>query len=389
MERTRTMDRKRAVERYELRESAEAIAASMGYSPRWVYKWVERASSGEDEWWLDRSRRPGQTRRRYDGSIQSLIVKVRDELENEGNFSGAQSIEWELEQRGLDAIPSVRTIGRVLKSHGRIHRRQGRYKSKGKIYPGPVIEGPGSVHQSDFVGPRYLKGPVRFYSLNHVDLTSARCATTPMQARAGQATIDAFWSCWKRLGMPAAQQIDNEAIFYGSRRHPRAMGQLIRLCLLHGIEPWFIPPAEPWRNSVVEKFNDYFGRKFLNRIVMESFEQLHVESLAFEQRHNSRWRYSKLGGKTPNQFLSNSRRTLRFPTSDQPPEHPLPKPETGRYHLVRFIRSDGLLDVFGERFPVPPEAIYEYVRATVDVDQQKLLFYLDGHLIDQFSYRLR
>ena len=38
---------------------------------------------------------------------------------------------------------------------------------------------------------------------------------------------------------------------------------------------------------------------------------------------------------------------------------PLPKPETDCYHLVRFIRSDRRLDIFGERFLLPPEAEYE------------------------------
>ncbi len=80
---------------------------------------------------------------------------------------------------------------------------------------------------------------------------------------------------------------------------------------------------------------------------------------------------------------------LRFPPRRRPPKHPLPKPEQGRYHLIRFIRSDGRLDIFGEKFMVPPETIYEYVRATVDVENQRLRIYLDGTLIDEHDYRLR
>ena len=47
------------------------------------------------------------------------------------------------------------------------------------------------------------------------------------------------------------------------------------------------------------------------------------------------------------------------------PRRPIDKPETGRYHLIRLIRSDGLLDIFGERFSVLPETTHEYVRATI------------------------
>jgi putative transposase len=167
------------------------------------------------------------------------------------------------------------------------------------------------------------------------------------------------------------------------------MGSLIRLCLHHGIEVWFIPPGEPWRNGVVEKFNDHWEAKFLRRIVMGSPEELQSESLRFEERHNGRYRYSKLGGRTPLAALEATGATLRFPPVPEAPRYPLPKPDHGRYHLVRFVRSKGLLDVFGECFKAPPETVYEYVRLTVDVGRQKLSVFLDGTLIDEHDYRSR
>jgi hypothetical protein len=126
------------------------------------------------------------------------------------------------------------------------------------------------------------------------------------------------------------------------------MGKLIRLCLPLGIEPCFIPLAEPWRNGVVEKFNDHWRQKFLGRVVMESEDDLKRESLAFEQRHNRQYRYSKLNGKTPLEALAATQKPLRFPVKEQPPKQPLPKPETGCYHVVRFIRSDATFNLFGE-----------------------------------------
>jgi hypothetical protein len=191
-----------------------------------------------------------------------------------------------------------------------------------------------------------------------------------------------------RLGIPRNQQVDNEGIFLGSPRYPRAMGSLIRLCLLYGAEVWFIPPAEPWRNGVVEKLNDHWRYKFLRRVCIDSASQLCRESLRFEGRHNRTYRYSALGGKTPLAALAGGS-ALRFPPTEQPPKHPLPKPEKGRYHLIRFIRSDGMLNILGEKFAVPPEAVYEYVRATVNVAQQRLSLFLDGKKIDEYPYRLR
>ena len=80
---------------------------------------------------------------------------------------------------------------------------------------------------------------------------------------------------------------------------------------------------------------------------------------------------------------------IQLPASPMAPKHPLPKPERGRYHLVRFIRSDAVLDVFGEKFRVPPEVVYEYVVATVDVARQKLRITMNEMTIDEFDYRLR
>jgi hypothetical protein len=155
------------------------------------------------------------------------------------------------------------------------------------------------------------------------------------------------------MGIPDHIQIDNAMSFFGSPTHPRGMGPLIRLCLHNNVEPWFIPMAEPWRNGMIENFNDRYQQMFLGKVIMATEGELRAGSLIFEQRHNSRYRYSKLGGKTPLKALAASNTKLRFPTEVEAPRHRLKKPETGRYHLVRLIRSDLKLNVFGEVFPVP------------------------------------
>jgi hypothetical protein len=164
------------------------------------------------------------------------------------------------------------------------------------------------------------------------------------------------------------------------------MGILIRLCLAHEVEPWFIPPAEPWRNGVVEKFNDHYRQGFLRREELKQSAELAPASLVFEQKHNSRYRYTKLQGRTPQAALQLSRQPLRFPASLEAPRYPLAKPKRGYYHLVRFIRSDALLDVFGERFRLPPETVYEYAVATIDVAAQRLSVRIDKLIVAEFDY---
>ena len=157
----------------------------------------------------------------------------------------------------------------------------------------------------------------------------------------------------------------------------------------HDVESWFIPVAEPWRNGVIEKFNDHYHQKFLNKTVITTDDELAAGSFAFEQRHNCSYRYSKLGGKTPLKALKASTKKLRFPQQEESPKHPQKKPETGRYHVVRFIKSDKKLNVFGEIFLVPSELEYEYVVATIDVKEQKLKLYLDKTQVAEFACKLR
>jgi len=140
---------------------------------------------------------------------------------------------------------------------------------------------------------------------------------------------------------------------------------------------------------MIESFNDRYQQMFLGKVIMASEDDLKAGSLAFEQRHNSRYRYSKLRGDTPLKALAASNAKLRFPVEDEAPIHRIKKPEIGRYHIVRLIRSDLKLNIFGECFSVPPDVMFEYVVATIDVKEQKLKLFLDKKQVEELDYKLR
>jgi putative transposase len=380
--------RRWAVQRYFNGEGASSICSSFGRSKRWFHKWVKRHDPDDPHWYRNRSRRPQHTPHKTSNEVEQVVKMVRLQLYNRNLFYGAQAILWELQDLGIKPLPSLRTINRILAREGLTHRRTGVYVSKGRSYPKLPALMANQTHQTDLVGPCYLKGPIRFYSLNTVDLSTARCGINPSPSKAGQDIVDGLWETWKRMGIPDNIQIDNAMSFFGGYRHPRGMGPLIRLCLHNSVQPWFIPFSEPWRNGVVEWFNDHYQQRFLGKVTMDSAQALKVQSLAFEQRHNSKYRYSKLGGKTPLQALSASQRSLRFPDREQAPKYPMKKPKCGKYHLVRFIRSNLKLNIFGELFPVAPKYQYEYLIATIDVKEQKLKLYLDKTKVDELPYRL-
>ena len=382
-------DRIQAVQRFKNGEIPESICTSLGKSRVWLYKWIKRYSGEEPSWCEDRSRRPLSTPLHTPAEVEEIVKMVRLNLYNQELFCGAQAIYWEMDELGVKPLPSIRTINRILSRNDLTHRRTGKYEAKGTAYPKLPSLIPNQTHQADLVGPCYLKGPVRFYSLNVVDTATVRCGLYPSMSKSGQSILDGFWAIWMRMGIPDHIQIDNAMPFFGSPTHPRGMGPLIRLCLHNEIEPWFIPMSEPWRNGMIENFNDRYQQMFLGKVIMATEGDLKAGSLAFEQRHNSKYRYSKLGGKTPLKALAATNTRLRFPADDKPPNHRMKKPETGKYHLVRLIRSDLKLNVFGELFPVSPKLKLEYVVATINVKEQKLKLFLDKIQVDEFSYTLR
>ena len=377
-----------AVERYKSGESPETICASLGKSRTWLYKWIRRYREHDESWNRSQSRCPHSIHRRTPSEIEEIVKIIRLNLYNQGLFCGAQAIRWELEDLDTQPVPSIRTINRILSRNGLTHRRTGKYEAKGTAYPKLPSLFPNQTHQADLVGPCYLKGPVRFYSLNVIDTATVRCGLHPDLCKSGQAILDGFWAIWKRMGIPNHVQVDNAMSFFGSPTHPRGMGPLIRLCLHNGVEPWFIPVAEPWRNGMIESFNDRYQQRFLAKQKMFSKSDLEASSLKFEQRHNSKYRYSKINGKTPIKALAASATKLRFPGDVEPPRYRQKKPTTGKYHLVRLIRSNEQINIFGELFRVPPELAYEYVVATIDVKDQKLQLFLGKSQVEEFDYKL-
>jgi transposase InsO family protein len=317
--------------------------------------------------------------------VEKIVCLTREHLYNQGTFCGAQAILWQMEEDGILPLPCESTIKRLLRKHDLTKKRTGRYEPKGKKYPKLPEKKPNDVQQFDFVGPCYLEDAFRFYSLNAIDTISRRCAIEAMTSKTD--VYQSVWDVWKRLGIPRFAQFDNAMEFYGSPQYPRGMGQVIRLCLAHNVQAVFIPVREPWRNGKVEKFNDHWNGMFYSRVQMENEEELKDESLEFETRHNHTWRYSPLGGKTPLAFLEESGTKLRFPSGPKPGK--LNKPTKGKYHVMRFIRSTLCLDIFGEKFPMPAELKYEYVKATIDVRTETLNLYSDNIKVAELPYKLR
>jgi len=244
-----------------------------------------------------------------------------------------------------------------------------------------------NIHQVDLVGPRYIRGDGRFYSLNVMDRFSHGVYLESQRTKADDAVAASLLRCWKAMGIPDFAQLDNELSFRGSNRYPRSFGIVIRMCLHYGVTPVFIPVGEPWRNGDVERFNETYDKTFFRRQRFPSYEALKRQSKNFQRFHNRHHRYSRLSGKTPMEVLAASGyRPVRVPPNARVPRtQGIPE---GNIILIRLIRSDRKLDIFGEKFIVSKELVYSYVKAVITTQDHALKVYVDEAFVEAFEYRM-
>jgi len=60
----------------------------------------------------------------------------------------------------------------------------------------------------------------------------------------------------------------------------------------------------------------------------------------------------------------------------------------GNIILIRFIRSNRILDIFGEKFKVSKSLVYSYVKTVIITEIHRLQLYLGEELVDSFDYQL-
>ncbi len=311
-------------------------------------------------------------------------MNIRKELENTKYAQiGVNAINRKLKGLNIPPLP-IWTINRILKRNKLVKHQSRKYQSKGKYYKYFKADNPNETHQTDIVGPRYIDKS-SFYSLNTMDLFTHRIKIRSILRRNAANIINGLIEVWKNIGIPKYAQFDNQQVFWGCDRNYRRFSRIIWLCLYVGIEPVFIDFRSPWMNAEIEHFNSVWNKEFFYAQHFDSFEELRKEELVFENFHNEEYVYSVLKGQSPNTFISKlgfkpNLLDAGFTIDD------VERKKEGKIHLVRFIRSNMTMNIFGERFTLPSECQYEYVKGTIDLGREILQIFLFDKLVEEFKY---
>lgn len=401
--------RLQAIRRYLANERPVDIYTSLNRSRKWFYKWLNRYLEFGEDGLKDQSRRPKNSPNKTNPGIEQLIINIRKKLvarDTKDTFYspiGADSILWELHKLGIDEdkIPSIPTINRIIKRNGLINTSPKPSYKHTIPYPAPLVEQPNDLHQFDPIGPRFINGTngvERFFSLNLIDCFSKMIATRQYENARNLTIVDFLTKAvWNRLGIPRIFQVDNMLSIKGSNMHPRSPGIVIRLCLLLGIEVQFIPIREPQRNGTIESFNNLFDKSFFRIQDFKNLDHLKQEALFFEEfychnRPHSSLKINIHGSKIPYEVhMKHKPRLLssNFSLDDFKVKGKIRIPLTvGKISFIRWVNKDCYIDIFSERFYVPKNLKYSYVKATILTKENVLQIIHDNRVVQEIPYYL-
>src|SRR5205823_5629094 len=197
-----------------------AVARRFGVGVATVAYWVQRADGQRLDHvdWSDRSRAPHKSQR-TDTSLEDLVLQTRTELAlGDLGASGADAIHETLVEKGVDDIPSVRTINRILGRRGALDGRKRTRRPpppKGWYLP-DVAKALAELDSIDIVEGLVIKDGPHIEVLNAVSLHGGLTASWPVESPVtSKRTVEALVEHWRAVGLPAYAQFDNDMIFHG------------------------------------------------------------------------------------------------------------------------------------------------------------------------------
>jgi transposase len=337
-----------------MREAARAF----GFGKSTVELWVGRAHGRR----LDRvdfaNRTPGRAWNRAASRIEQRIVELRRSLREESVLGeyGARAVQAALKAEMADA-PSEATINRVLSRRGlqdAVRRIRRPAPPQGWYLP-EVAAGRAELDCFDFIEDlKIADGPL-------VDLLTAKSLRGTLsdawvlKQRSAKRTAPCLRRRWKRDGLPAYAQYDNDTVFQGAHQFADAVGRISRLCLQLGVIPVFVPPLEHGMQNTIESFNGLWQAKVWRRHRVRSVRELQRRSDEYVAARRLR-----------NQALAEA----------APRRRPMPKrfklnlhaPLRGLMIFIRRTDETGHVHLLGQRFAVSSNWPHRLVRCEVDFD---------------------
>lgn len=355
--------RKKAIRLWQKGAGASCILKIVSRSRAWLSKWKERYRQCGWKGLRSQSRKPKRSSHAYPPTMRRLIVCAYRRVQKRRwglRGMGATRRELRVTYR-LRPTPSVSTIKRVLRGAGVFKRR--RPVKPEAFYPQPRPTATYTIHAMDWT-ERFLHGGAKVYVFHSLDLETRACAQTIVSDKTAESVTAHLKKVWKTKGIPQGLQMDNDAAFYGSRRVPHHLGQIVRLCLYVGTEPIFIPVGEAERNGDVEQLHGVWDKAVWQQVQFDTVQVAQDFTPQFECWYMNEYEPPKLNGQTPH---DSERGRPRYRLTESlwwalPDELPI---VAGRVHFIRRVSDEGMIEVLNEHWRISKRLAGKYVWATL------------------------
>lgn len=349
-------------------QSIRVVAQRFGASPSQVAFWVERAKGRR----LDRvdftDHLPGPRRspHRIALGTERRVLRLRRQLREHSILGeyGADAIGHALREEGVKAVPARATISRILKRHGATdgHRRVRRPPPPRGWYLPAVAAGAAELDSFDFIEDLKIAGGPLLALLTATSLHGGWVDAWVQPGRSAKSTVKCLLERWRRDGLPAYAQFDNDTVFQGAHQFPDAIGRVSRLCLALGVIPVFAPPREPGFQNAIEGFNALWQAKLWQRVHCRSRRHLQQQSDRYIAAHRAR--------SAPRREHAPTRRAMpaRFRFNPNAPLH-------GTLIYLRRTDEAGRVHLLGRVIAVSPQWLHRLVRCEVDLTGQRIRIY--------------
>lgn len=351
--------------------SMRSVATRFGVSLATVQRWVTQAEGQR----LDRvdwsGRRGGRrTAQATAASVEDLVLALRKELLESSDLGehGAAAIRRELVSRQkklrLKAIPSVRTIGRILERRGALdgQRRIRRPPPPKGWYLPEVAAGRAELDSFDIVEGLVIQGGLDVEILNGISLHGGLCVSWVNRTITAKFTVEKLLEHWRAQGLPGYAQFDNDTIFQGAHQWPDSFGRVTRLCLQLGVIPVFAPPRETGFQASIESYNGRWQAKVWQRFQFTDHDDLQQQSDRFvaAARQRSAPRIDAAPKREP--FPQNWKLNLKTSLA-------------GQVVFLRRTNAQGQVELLGHTFEVDPLWSHRLVRCEVNLSRERIHLY--------------
>ena len=280
--------------------SVSELAAAHGVHRSWIYKLVARYREGGYEALEPRSRAPRSNPNRTPEEVVRAVVSQREQLLSLGHDCGAETIAHHLARQGIDGVPSVSTIWRILRREGLVSPQpQKRPRSSLIRFEAEL---PNEMWQADITHWQLASGQdVEILNMidDHSRLFVASRAFPTVKAAD---VVDVFRSAIDLHGTPASLLCDNGAVFTATPRGGKVLLQLEMERL--GVAAKNSRPYHPQTCGKVERLHQTLKRYLARQAAAKTLVELQGQLDAFCHYYNAIRPHRALGGRTPLQACS-------------------------------------------------------------------------------------